>query len=365
MNRKFEEIIENLDEQNIDLFKDSYNSLKNLISKIKEEISPEILESLKEFYINILNHIAEGFKFRLEFIIDTNIIFAEIRAILMGKPSFLLKVIDLPFFKLFAPLKIKEELYNTIINDLPSNLDKEKAFSLANSFINKIEILTQKKSDAWKKAYNLLAEYDKDDVEFLALAISLESHGIITRDKHFKKQKDINVWKLGESGKIASTVSHGALSLYILDIGFNRILLTLTKWIFLFFQSFLEFCHELYTSIKSTCYYFANKYSNLPKWLKIGIPIVVIAIPSLILIFSKKSRNNLKNFFLKLKDKLNISIRRVYNDLKYNFEIIKSLTINLYPFFEFSIDCLGYLLYSANQLFKQIKMLNDQIEFQS
>lgn len=125
MDRNFKENIRNFDEQNIESFKDSYDNFTNLLSRIREEISPEIFENLHKLFINILNHIAEGFKFRLEF--DTNIIFSEIRAILNNNPSFLQKIIDFPFLKLFAPPKIKEELFYTINDDLPRDLDKKKA----------------------------------------------------------------------------------------------------------------------------------------------------------------------------------------------------------------------------------------------
>jgi len=360
MDRNFKEIIKNFDKQNIDVFKDSYNNFRSLLSEIKKEFSPEILENLNEYFIYILNHIAEGFKFRLELVIDTNIIFAEIRAILKNNPSFLQKIIDFPFLKLFAPPKIKEELFNTINDDLPKELDRKKAISLANSFLEKIEILTQKKTAAWRKASLLLAEHDKNDVQFLALAISLNTHGIITKDKHFAKQKVINVWKLGECGRIASTISHGVFSLYLLDMSLNRIFPELAKFLILFLQSFLEFCYEIYISIKSVYNYFANKYSTLPKWLKIAIPIGIITIPSLILVFSEKKRRYLKNFFINLKDNLKKCLKCVYDDIKYNIDIIKYLIAELSPFLEFSIDGVGYLFYSAYLLFKHIKMLNDR-----
>jgi len=360
MDKNFKEIIKNLDDQNIDLFKDSYDSFKNLLTDIKKEFSPEVLENLNKLFKYILNHIAEGFKFQLEFVIDTNILFSEIRAILYNKPSFLQKIIDFPFLKLFAPLKIKEELFNTIKDDLPRNLDKKEAVLLANYFLGKIEILSLKNSIAWRKANNFLAEYDKNDVPFLALAIYLGAHGIITKDQHFEKQEAIRVWKLGESGRMASNVSQGAFSIYILDKSLNTIVPTIVNFFLLFFQSFLEFCREKFTSIKSTYDYLTNKYSTLPKWLKIGIPIVIIAIPSLILAFSEKSRKNLKNLFINLRVKLNKNLRKIYESIKYNIGITKDLIIELLPFVEFSLDGLGYLLYSAYQFYKSLEYLEDK-----
>ncbi|MCP6719098.1 MAG: PIN domain-containing protein [Patescibacteria group bacterium] len=374
MERNFREFLKNFDEQNLKLFRNSYESFNNLLTTIKKEISPEILENLHKFFINILNHIAEGFKFRLEFVIDTNIIFGEIRAILKNNPeeelkkfivennmpSFLQKIIDFPFLKLFAPPKIKKELFSTIDNDLPEDLDKKEAVLLANYFLEKIIILTQKNSIVWRKANNFLAKHDKDDIPFLALAIYLDAHGIITKNQHFEKQNAISVWKLGESGRMVSSVSQGAFSIYILDKSLNRILPEIVKFFILFFQSFLEFCHEIYKSVKSTYEYLVKRYSSLPKWLKVGIPIGIVAIPSLILAFSGKSRKSLKNYFINLQLNLNKDFRRLYDNIKYNIEITKEIIVKLLPFIDFSIDGLGYLFYSAYQFCQQIKLLDNK-----
>lgn len=113
-------------------------------------------------------------------------------------------------------------------------------------------------------------------------------------------------------------------------------------------------------SIKSAYNYLVNKYSTLPKWLKIGIPIGIIAIPSLILVFSEKFRKNLKNYFINLKIKLNKTLRRIYDSIKYNIEITKDLITELLPFIEFSLDGLGYLFYSAYQFSKDLEYLENK-----
>ena len=356
----FEEIIRELNERKLEQFKNLNDRFKLQLDKIKDELTPPILEQLNEFYLDMLNHLADGFKFRLKLVIDTNIIFSEIGAILVNKPSFLSNIIKLPFLKLFAPKKIREELFRTIDEDLPLDLDKDNAYSLANSFLEKISILDQESEEAWVKAHILLKQYDKDDIPFLALAISLNAHGIITKDKHFNRQEEISVWKLGVSGRVASTISKGVFSLYILDYSFNKILFTLARCIFIIFQGFLEFCHVLYSAIKAAFISMHEKYSNLPTWLQVGIPVITIAIPNLILIFSEKSRNKLKDFLISLKDNLRLFIKHLGDDLKFNIEVIKDLTIKLYPFFELVIEGMGYLFYSAVLLAKQIKSLEDR-----
>ena len=170
----------------------------------------------------------------------------------------------------------------------------------------------------------------------------------------------MSVWKLGISGKVASTISRGVFSLYILDYSLNKILFTLARCIFIIFQGFLEFCQELYSAIKAAFISMQEKYSNLPIWLQVGIPVIIIAIPTLILIFSEKVRNRLKDFVINLKDNLSLFIKHFRDDLKFNIEVIKNLTIKLYPFFEIVIEGMGYLFYSAVLLAKQIKALDDR-----
>ena len=206
-----------------------------------------------------------------------------------------------------------------------------------------------------------MADYDADDIHFLALAISLNAHGIITKDKHFEKQREIKIWKLGECGRISSTVSHGAFSLFILDKSLNKILPKLVKFIVLFVQGFLELNNEIYSSLKSIYSFLASKYSNLPNWLKIGIPLGSIAVPSFILVFSEKSRKKLGSFFLNLKDNLKIFMSSTYYAIKHNIDITKEIIASLFPYIVFSFDGVGYLFYSAYQLFNNIKLLNDRI----
>lgn len=361
MEKNLKDILGNLDNQDIEVLKNSYNSFKDYLIKIKEGLSQEQMDNLNDFFMNILNHISEGFKFRLEFVVDTNIIFAEIRAILKGNPSFLRNIINLPFLKLFAPPKIREELFNVIDRDLLEDLDKNKAYSLAESFLIKIVILNEKNVKAWNRAYSLLAEYDKDDVHFLALAISLGAHGIITKDKHFEKQDEIKVWTLGECGRTAVTVSHGALSFYILDRSLDKLIPKIIDILFLFYNGFLEFCNELFDIAKETFYELKNKYSNLPKWVKIGIPIASIAIPSIILVTSKKARNHAKNFFINLGDHQQNYFKGVYDDIKYNIKIFIDIVKELTLFIDLGIDVMGYLFYSAHLLLKNKEKFNGPI----
>lgn len=365
MNKDLIKLIKNLDEQQIEQFKNSYDKFIEVINKIKENIPQESLDVINKFLTDSVSCIADGFKFKLEFVIDTNIIFAEILAILKNpslhnQPSFLQKFLGLPFLKIYSSPRIKEELFYTINKDLPEESNKNRAYALANSFLEKIEFIPQENLKAKRRAYELLAQRDITDAPFLEVAISLSAQGIITRDKDFKIQKDIDVYQLGESKRIAIIYSHGILSLYFLEKSLTKVLPDLINFFIILFQGFLEICREVYASIKLVFNYLAGKYANLPKWAQISIPVGLLVIPTLILIFSEKSREGLKSFLTNLKENLNMFIKCVNNDIRYNIEITKTLFMELLPYFKFSMDAIGYIYYSIYKLGKDIKTISNQ-----
>jgi len=46
-----------------------------------------------------------------------------------------------------------------------------------------------------KEAEKIMGRIDKDDVPFVALALSFPNDGIWSEDKHFLKQKKVRVWQ--------------------------------------------------------------------------------------------------------------------------------------------------------------------------
>ena len=46
-----------------------------------------------------------------------------------------------------------------------------------------------------KEAEKIMGKIDKDDVPFVALALSFPNDGIWSEDKHFLKQKKVRVWQ--------------------------------------------------------------------------------------------------------------------------------------------------------------------------
>lgn len=359
MNKDILDFLNKLKSSDLEIFKNRYDKFKELLEEIKNFLDPRLYEELNEFYLQILEHITEKISFSIHFIVDTNILFAEILVILKGYPSFLYKVLKFPFLKLNAPPRIIDELYKTIEEHLPGESDKQKAFTLAKSFLSKINILDTQKLEDWDKAYRLLAKYDEDDVHFLALGISLNVQGIITRDKHFKKQKEIKTWLLGETGRMAFEVSKGAFSLYILDKSINNILPKIFYFLILAFEGYFEVVKELYDGINYVGYKFKEKYAELPKWLQIGIPLAIISLPLFILIFSKSARKNLRRFLIDLKEDIEPFIKNLYDIVKRNFNIFKEIIKELLPFISIGMDGIGYLFYNTNQLLQYLHYLQD------
>lgn len=357
MEENYKNFFEGLDKERIDRFKGNYIKFTTRIEEYKKEFPPESIEKLNEFYFTILNLLKEQISIRIRLVIDTVILFREIYAIMHERDSYLKRIIEIPFLELYAPKEIKDELMQTIDQDLPIGKDKEEAISIARIFLEKINILSSYDEISWKIAFKSMGKHDPKDVSFLAIAISIGADGIITEDKHFFKQDDMSVWKLGESGRTAFTVSRSVLSLYLLDISINKILLTIGKWIFLIFQGFLEIFHEIYHNLYDFFKIVKEKYSNLPKYAQIGIPVALIIIPAIILIFSEDARKKVSDFIISLKEKLQDFIKQISTTLRELTGKFLEIIEVLKPFFKFVLDGMGYMIYSSYMLYHDINNL--------
>jgi|GEM_PF-4181358 len=163
-----------------DYFKDYFSDFDRHFGEITKHLKSEFIDHLRYQFV-----FSERCDFKVKLVIDLNIVFTEVRSIIKGRPSFLLRIINNPLLTLYAPPEIIKEVNKVIENDLPKNLGKDKAKETAQEILSKITILKRNHLDSWSKADTLIGKRDKKNVPFLALACSLETHGVITRDKDF------------------------------------------------------------------------------------------------------------------------------------------------------------------------------------
>jgi predicted nucleic acid-binding protein len=189
-------------------------------NKLVREVGPELVNFIQEKINGHRSLLTELAKFKFKFVVDNNFIFGQIKgAIEKNKEiekSFIYKLLSSWSIQIFAPPKLQEELFDKI-NLHIAEQNHEKAFGYALMILSRIEIKDAQWVDAWKKANNLIGELDEDDVPYLALALEIESHAIMTFDDVFHRQGDIRVWKHGDADKVITNYNSGFISFVIIE----------------------------------------------------------------------------------------------------------------------------------------------------
>lgn len=327
-------------------FKKCFADFDILWEEITKCLGNEFIAYLKSYLQKYQFMFPEGCEFKTELVIDSNIVFAEVRAIMKGKPSFLMKYIENPFLKLYAPPEIIKEVDKTIEKDLPKKLNKDKTKEIAQKILSKVTILEEQRLDAWIKAYDLIGKRDKKDAPFLSLAFSLETHGVITRDKDFTEQEEVRIWKLGGTGRMISDFNKGSLSFFFLGTGLPHVL-QFCYWLCVSFLKLLAEVIEVLVSVMTALLKGSIEVlSKIPPEILIG----AVGIIATTLIFSKDVRERVGNSLAKLGEvaieigsKIKEIFLRIIDEIKQIIEI-------LMPFISFLLKGIGYLFYSSYQL---------------
>ena len=90
-----------------------YSKFDQSLAKLVDIVSPEFFKVIKRFLIE--NGLTFGkSSLQVDIVVDTNILFKEVRGLMLSKKSFLLSLADFPFIRLYAPSTIKEELFAKI-----------------------------------------------------------------------------------------------------------------------------------------------------------------------------------------------------------------------------------------------------------
>ena len=131
----------------------------------------------------------------MKLILDTNIILkalirnSKVRAILLS-----------PNYQLYVPEYALEE----VERHLPLLIEKtglsEQEIKLAlNILLTNIQVVPSENILArWSEAEEIVGSIDRDDVPFVAAALSIRCDGIWSDDKDLKRQKKVKVWSSRE-----------------------------------------------------------------------------------------------------------------------------------------------------------------------
>jgi predicted nucleic acid-binding protein len=191
-------------------------------NKLLHEVGPDLVNYIQEKIDGQKAFLGQLAEFKFKFVVDNNFVFGQIKgAISKNKDiekSFIYKLLSSKSIQVYAPPLLKEELLAKINLLIPEE-NCERAIGYALMILSRIEIKDAQWVDNWKKANNLIGEIDNDDVPYLALALEIESHAIMTLDEVFHRQGEIRVWKHADVGKVISNYNSGFISLLIFEQG--------------------------------------------------------------------------------------------------------------------------------------------------
>jgi predicted nucleic acid-binding protein len=297
-------------------------------------------------------------KFQIELVVDTNILFSEVRGLMLYNKSFFLSITDNPFIRLYAPQMIKAELYEKIEKRFPKQnktktLDINECKKKADILLSKISLLNKVSSDALEKAKRQMEHRDKKDVPFLAVHFSIKSHGVLTKDeKHFGGQKETKVWKLVEAGQVVSEIKKGTFSFYIVSNSLPPIFEFLYGLISSVWAIIIEIIQGFIKVFIAILKGSVEGISKIPSRL-LGI----IGVGLVIALFSDEAREKIGDVFGKIWEFIKEIIKGLKEFFKTIWEVLKIILEALKPFVNVSLQLFAYLVNNSNKVMVQLDKL--------
>lgn len=131
----------------------------------------------------------------MKIVIDTNIIISGLL-----KDSITRKILLSELFEFYLPEIVMVEVNKHIpYIAKKSNLSEEQIKSLLNIFLKNFKLVPiNEYSDKMNEAIKIMEKIDEKDSQFIALALSIKNDGIWSNDRHFEKQKEIQVFKTSD-----------------------------------------------------------------------------------------------------------------------------------------------------------------------
>jgi len=260
-----------------------YPQFEELWNNIVENLGDSFITNVRSIFGNELNNIFKYGQFDISVVIDNNFIFGQIKNIVSKKSrledSFVYKLVESSCVKVYAPYKLKEELFDKIESIIVSG--KSIATQYASQLLSKISVQDAYWIDEWKKANNLIGDIDQDDVPYLALCFDKETHGILSKDKIFKSQCDSQVWNIGDTEKIISCYKSGFLSFSLIHGG-TFALNKVHDFLIVIFRQILELISDVFRCLAGLLKEGVTYISKLPDYIKcilIGFGLVFISSP--------------------------------------------------------------------------------------
>lgn len=273
-----------------------YAEFDQKFTEIIHGLPMDMLKQLKDFCERAIPNMLQGsIQFRLT--VDTNILFREVRSLMLNGSSFLQRIADNPFLKLQAPALIREELHAKIRTKFPrdcatKNLDINACISQAELILQKLEIYDDVSVVARMEGQRRMSGRDDDDAAFVAISLEFNNHGIVTNDKDIIEQSGINTWQLSDAGRIVTTMGRGTFSMMAWGISVPMIMKLLAGVVSYVWQGIVKACQVLTNAILAMIKGGVSAISQLPIWA------IGLAGLGFVLLLSNNRANTAINEFL-------------------------------------------------------------------
>lgn len=102
-----------------------------------------------------------------------------------------------PFFEFYVPEYCIEEIERHVGEiSKRSGLSIENVYLLLGVLLASVQVVpAERVVKKWDETEKIMGKIDRDDVPFIALALSFPNDGIWSEDKHFLQQKRVKVWR--------------------------------------------------------------------------------------------------------------------------------------------------------------------------
>jgi len=344
-----------------DYFKEDFADFDKHWTKITHSLGNDFINYLRSCIQENLFMFTEDCEFKVKLVIDSNIVFSAVLSTMRGKPYFFFSTLSKnPFLALYAPPQIIDEVNRTIDEDLSEELDKDKAKEIAKEILSKVTILKGQFLTSWKKscekAHSLIGNLHKDDVPFLALAFSIKSHGVITRNtKHFAKQDEVEIWSLSKTGNVISDLTKGSFSFFFFGMGIHSVL----QFCYYICVSFLRVISEVISLIIYAVAALTKGSIEVLSKIPPQILFWVLVVTGAIFLFSNNAREKAGDILEKLGEKVMELIMKIKETFSSITEGIKQIIEILMPFISLVLKGVGYLFYQSSQLVDRINELEE------
>lgn len=255
---------------------------EEIMNRISQSLSPESKQYFVRFWKENIGRLITSQKTRkitLTLVLDTNSLLAELISFTRTDKSFLYSLLGNPFVKIYVP--------QVLFQEVEAHLDsvaKKKKLDISQTRLNWnqlqdcLEVSRPQDDIAWIKAMKAIGSRDITDVPFVALGISIEADGIISRDKDFEDQDLVRIWSMGDVGRVVTILEKGSFSFFLVAGAFPSLTVLLTIASAGFFSAVIEFGTVLVKALTLLVTKGIEAIVRIPDWLLILLGVLVLVV---------------------------------------------------------------------------------------